>query len=201
MWFHHLILALSLMGLLWLLTSCTTATGPLLLYADAKEIHGRMAVQTEILCSRITQQNQRYCSEAARTEQVIQSVEPGIRAELAKSKPDWAMILQYVQIIIGIASKFAILPPSLGPAHQGVIAPTLPGPLPAPLLPLTPAPGPQGQVLDPPTIGMVTDTSLAPVRRHVSIRVRELLDPHSYRWNPAILWDAPDLREAWPTQP
>lgn len=127
---------------LLVLAGCTSARPPVwLLYADAKQAYGRMQVQFEILCDVITPENQRICTEASVVDQNIQLLEPGIRAELSKERPDWDKIMQFVQLAIGIASKFAAVPR----LHQGILVPKLPQPLPRlPLLPLTPQTTPQG---------------------------------------------------------
>ncbi len=104
------------------LAGCTTAKPPIwLLYADGKQAWGRMQVQFEVLCDPITPQNSRICAEAAQQNNALVMLDPTVRTELSKERPDWAVIMQWVQIAVGIASKF--VPMAVGPMPPRQMAP------------------------------------------------------------------------------
>jgi hypothetical protein len=100
---RRLALALAL-----LLTGCTSA-GPnaYLLYAKGNYYYGRMEAKTELLCTPTPRRADLmdYCREAAQTREIIKSVVPIIEAELVKEEPDWAKIMQYLDLVLSLASK------------------------------------------------------------------------------------------------
>jgi hypothetical protein len=85
------------------LAGCSAASPPLwLLYADAKELYGRLSVQAEHLCATPTPATSPFCAEAVATRAAIKTTEPVIRTELSRATPDWAVIMKYVQLILGL---------------------------------------------------------------------------------------------------
>lgn len=95
------------LGLLLFLTGCTTADpNAWLLYSRANYLYGRMEAKTELLCAAPVRASLvDYCQEAAKVRDTIQGINPTIQAELAKEKPDWPRIMQYLDLVLSLAGK------------------------------------------------------------------------------------------------
>jgi hypothetical protein len=81
-----------------------------LLYSRANYLYGRVEALAEVACKEPTERIKAVCAEAGRTQQEIKTLNPVIQAELSKKDPDWTQIMKYLDLIIGVAGKFLLVP-------------------------------------------------------------------------------------------
>jgi hypothetical protein len=98
----------ALVGLcLTILVGCaSTDPNAWVMYARANYHYGRIEAKAEMLCSRPRPpQAAEFCQEAEKVQQIVSVADPKIQAELTKGKADWAVIRQYLDLVLGLAAK------------------------------------------------------------------------------------------------
>ena len=89
-----------------LLTGCASDPNLWLIYAKIAHTYGRVEAKTELLCAPPVKVSLAdYCAEAARTREAVERINPIIQAELTKKRPDWPRIMQYLDLVLSLASK------------------------------------------------------------------------------------------------
>jgi hypothetical protein len=98
--------ALAILGLS--LIGCSSARPEVwVMFGKASYLYGRIEAVAETHCAApVPVDRQVVCAEAARTQKAVHEIAPAIRAELSKSDPDWSRIMEYVDLVLGLATKF-----------------------------------------------------------------------------------------------
>lgn len=81
-----------------------------MLYSRAAYLYGRMEAKVETACTPPTARLKDLCDSAATVRQEVTTLNPVIQAELQKEEPDWGRIMQYLDLVIGLAGKFLAVP-------------------------------------------------------------------------------------------
>lgn len=81
-----------------------------MLYSRASYLYGRMEAKVESTCTPVTEKTRDLCTSAAKVRDEVRTLNPVIQAELIKEEPDWARIMQYLDLVIGLATKFVGIP-------------------------------------------------------------------------------------------
>lgn len=81
-----------------------------LMYSRANYLYGRVEALAEQACKQPAPKFQAVCTEAASVQKEVKALNPVIQAELSKEEPDWDRIFQYLDLVIGVASKFLLMP-------------------------------------------------------------------------------------------
>jgi hypothetical protein len=99
--------ALAILGLS--LIGCSSARPEVwVMYGKAAYLYGRVEAVAEHHCgvSPLPVDRQAVCAEAVRTQKAVLEIAPVVRAELSKSSPDWSRIMEYVDLVLGLATRF-----------------------------------------------------------------------------------------------
>ena len=90
------------------LIGCSSARPEVwVMYGRASYLYGRIEAVAEQHCTApVPLDRQAVCAEAVRTQKAVHEIAPAIRAELSKSEPDWTRIMEYVDLVLGLATKF-----------------------------------------------------------------------------------------------
>jgi hypothetical protein len=98
--------ALAILGLS--LIGCSSARPEVwVMYGRASYLYGRIEAVAEQHCAApVPLDRHAVCSEAERTQKAVKEIAPAVRAELSKSSPDWTRIMEYVDLVLGLATKF-----------------------------------------------------------------------------------------------
>lgn len=93
------------------LVGCTSAPpGQWLMYAHANYAYGRIQAKAEAICAPSPMPGAgEFCAEAAKADTAVRTAAPLVEAELSRSRPDWAVIMKYVDIAIGLAGKIPLV--------------------------------------------------------------------------------------------
>lgn len=95
-----------------LLTGCSSAPPQAwMIYSRAAYLYGRMEAKVETACSPPAPPDLTdLCTSAAGVQKEVKTLNPVIQAELSKEEPDWGRIMQYLDLVIGLAAKLAVVP-------------------------------------------------------------------------------------------
>ena len=92
--------------LLALLTGCASNAGAWRTYARGSYQYGRIEAKAELICA--PPRNPAladFCREAADTQKQVRALVPILETELEKGKPDFSKIMQYIDLVLSLASK------------------------------------------------------------------------------------------------
>ena len=95
---------------IWAMSGCSSAPpAEWMLYSRAAYLYGRAQAFTQIACEKPEAAKTVACVEGQKIQDEVHTLNPLIQDELSKNKPDWAKIMQFMDLAVGLASKVPML--------------------------------------------------------------------------------------------